>query len=108
MQQITDSQRNEAAAIVQEIERTEAYALARRWIDRTGITPLPRWRSCSIDHVRGAMLASTGVSVDLETMALALANRGFSAREINGEPSTNVRLGSLPKRGVRVCLAEAH
>ena len=99
---LTPGERAEALVIVGEIAATAGYQLARRFIDRAALRPRQCWKTCSINFVRLAMFNSTGCAVTTEAMALALADAGFVARTIGGEPSTNVRLRSLPRRGERI------
>ena len=105
---LTPAERAEGQAIAAEILQTRGYQLARKWIAAAGLVPRQRWKTCSVERVRHALQASTGVLVSIEELLLALADAGFVAREIDGEASTNVMLSTLPKRGARVLLSAMH
>lgn len=102
---LTQAERDHATQIAGQITQTADYQLARQFIDRAHLMPTKKWKTCTVDQVRAAMLGATGIVVAGEAMALALADAGFVARLIDGEPSTNVRLRSFPKRGARIELA---
>jgi len=93
---LTPADRELAYAIIGEIMTTPEYGQAVRWIERAGLRPRPTWRTCSVLRVRASMMASTGIVVSTDTMCMALAAKGFTARPIEGEESTNVALRSLP------------
>ena len=92
---VTPTQRADANQIAAAILQTPDYQLARRWLDRAGLRPRQCWKTCAVDDVLDAMFASSGQTVDVSTMLLALADAGFVAREIGGEPSTNVMVRTL-------------
>ena len=88
-----------------ETTQRPVYHLALKWIRQVPLIPCrSKWKSCSIDHVRRLMLATTGIEVSQNEMMLALAELGFSARMIDGELSTNPKLRRLPKPSDRVSM----
>ena len=102
---LTPAERRYGRAFVMETTLRPGYHLALNWIRRARLVPCrSKWKSCSIDHVCGVMLATTGLEVSLHEMMLALAELGFSARMIEGELSTNPKLRYLPKPGDRVSM----
>ena len=102
---LTPAERRYGPALVREPTQRPGYHQALMWIRRAPLIPCRnKWKSCSIDHVRSLMLATTGIQVTQNEMMLALAELGFSARMIEGELSTNPKLRYLPKPGDRVSM----
>jgi hypothetical protein len=107
---LTAADRAEALAIAASTQTSHGYKLARQFLDRAAIVrPRGVWHTCTIEHVRQVMAQATGHTVTSNEMALALADAGFVARELDGEAVTNVRRHSLA-RALRegVALTVAH
>jgi hypothetical protein len=98
--QLTPADREFAKSVIAGIYQTQGYQLARQYVRRAALRPLRCFKTCAIDYVCQAMAAATGYSVSEGQMAMALADEGFTARDIDGVASTNVGLRGL-RRSIR-------
>jgi hypothetical protein len=93
--QLTPADREYAKGVIAGIYQTRGYQLARQYLRRAALRPLRCVKTCTIDYVCQAMASATGCSVSEGQMAMALADEGFTARDIQGVASTNVGLRGL-------------
>ena len=105
-EKLTEADRALAHALVAQTMQTIDYGLTLRWIERAGLYRRCVMKTCSIHRVRLAMLKSTGIAVSEGAMGVALAEKGFSSREIGDEWITNVALRSLPKPGAEIDMSD--